>query len=90
LKHHTICAEIIIMKRKAKEKGAVQPDASVSYLSSVVLFVPFSQKALAWLKKNCVAEKWQWESDNLSVDRRTADAIIQGMEAAGFVVVNEG
>jgi len=77
------------MKRKAKENAPAQPDASVSYLSSVALFVPFSQKALAWLKQNCVAENWQWENDNLSVEWRTADAIVQGMKAAGFVVVNE-
>jgi hypothetical protein len=89
LQRHKVYAEITTMKRKVKEKSAVQPDATVSYLSSVVLFVPFSQKALAWLKKNCVAEQWQWENDNLSVERRMADAIIQGMEAAGLVVVSE-
>lgn len=77
------------MKRKVKEKGSIQPDATVSYLSSVVLFVPFTQKALAWLRKNCSTEEWQWENDNLSVERSTAEAIIQGMKSAGFVVAND-
>jgi hypothetical protein len=58
-------------------------------LGQVALFVPFSQKALAWLKKNCVAEQCQWENDNLSVERRMADAIIEGMKAAGLAVVSE-
>jgi hypothetical protein len=80
---------MIIMKRKVEENRTVQPDASVSHLSSIALFVPFSQKALAWLKKNCVAEQWQWENDMLSVEWRMADAIVQGMKAAGLVVVNE-
>lgn len=77
------------MKRKMKDKSPVQPDASVSQLPSVALFVPFSQKALAWMKKNCVAEGWQWENDNLSVEPRMAEAIIHGMEAAGLVIVSE-
>jgi hypothetical protein len=89
LQRHKIYAEITTMKRKVKDKSPVQPDASVSHLPSVALFVPFSQKALAWLKKNCDAERWQWENDNLSVEPRMADAIIQGMEAAGLVVVSE-
>jgi hypothetical protein len=89
LQRHEIYAEIPAMKRKVKEKGSVQPDATVSYLSSVVLFVPFTQKALAWLRKNCSTEDWQWENDNLSVERSTAEAIIQGMKSAGFVVAND-
>jgi hypothetical protein len=77
------------MKRKVNEKSRVQADASVSQLPSIALFIPFSQKALAWLKKNCDSEGWQWENDNLSVEPRMADAIIQGMKAAGLVVVRE-
>jgi hypothetical protein len=54
-----------------------------------VLFVPFTQKALAWLRKNCSTEEWQWENDKLSVGRSTAEAIIQGMKSAGCVVAND-
>jgi hypothetical protein len=78
------------MNDQIKTNGHIQPDASVSYLSAIALFVPSSQKALAWLKENCVTEAWQWENDNLSVEWRSAEAIIQGMEAAGLVVVKEG
>src|ERR1035441_8706711 len=83
LQRHKIYAEIATMKRKVKDKSPVQPDASVSHLPSVALFVPFSQKAPAWLKKNCDAERWQWENDNLSVEPRMADAIIHGMREVG-------
>jgi len=82
LQRHRIYAEITTMKRKVKERSSVQSDASVSHLPSVALFVPSSQKALDWLKKNCVAEQRQWENDNLSVEPRMANAIIQGMKAA--------
>ena len=78
------------MKDQIKTNGHIEPDASVSYLSAIVLFVPFSQKALSWLKENCVTEAWQWENDNLSVEWGSAEPIIQGMKAAGLVVVKEG
>ena len=45
---------------------------------TVILLVPLTDVAKRWLEDNVAAEPWSWLGENLVVDHRYADDILQG------------
>jgi hypothetical protein len=47
--------------------------------SSIIQFIPLTERAKVWLEENTNAEPWQWLGSTLCVDRRVAGDLLQGI-----------
>ena len=61
-------------------------DIHVDRMGSIVGLTPLTHKARRWLEDNCQIEDWQQTGATINVDVRMAVDILDGMEAAGFII----
>lgn len=54
-------------------------DLMIRSESSIIQFIPLTERAKVWLEENTINEPWQWLGSTLCVDRRMAEDLIQGI-----------
>ena len=62
------------------------PDVRVHENGSVVLLVPMTPAARAWITENVHTEPWQWLGGSLAIDWRFVPDLLDGMVDAGLTV----
>lgn len=61
-------------------------DVTVSNQGSLIMLSIITPEAKAWVEENVQTETWQWLGNNLCVEPRYADNVIDGMQADGLSV----
>jgi hypothetical protein len=61
-----------------------EPDFSIEYHGTVTLVRALSKACRSWIKANVQEEPWQWFGSALAVEPRYLDALVAGLEEAGF------
>lgn len=59
-------------------------DIFVERAGSIVCITPITPAGREWIDENCPSEPWQWTNATLTIDRRFADEIMEGMQEAGL------
>ena len=61
-------------------------DVRLHRLGTVVTVHPLTAKAKTWMARKVDAPTWAWQGGALAVEPRMADAIVEGLTAAGLTV----
>jgi hypothetical protein len=78
------------MGTRCKKDQPMPKDFEIEYHGTVTLLRPLSEACREWVDENVQVEGWQMFGKAIAVEPRYLDALVAGLEEAGFTHQEEG
>jgi hypothetical protein len=71
-------------------KGGQMADFRIMHHGTISTVTPLTNRCKAWLDEKVEAEGWQWFGDQLAVEPRYVDQVVEGMIEDGLMIERDG